>query len=228
MPDESSPPPARSPAGAAPGAGPEADIRERVRQLTAAVLQGERLDPAALEQAVRSLAMPAGEETGPVGPETRQAVAEAVRELDDALVRSANEAHAALERIAAQGAEFGDNDLKEAFARLAELQSVYVRTVTRLSDAASGNLQRELQGLATHVQRVGVDAGARAAGLMAELAQRIGKESRQSSASGLRAAREYGLQASLMASGVLAGIADALREHPGAGPGAPPGGRGER
>ena len=189
-------------------------IRERMREITAGFLRGEQLDPRGVEDVVRSMA---GGRERPVeaSPETRQAMLDAIQSVDDQLMRSAEAAHTALQQIRAKGLDFSDNDLKEAHAKLMELQDAYVETVNKLASAASGNLRQELSRLAGHAQRVGLDTGARTASMMTELANRFAEVSQKGAATGLDVTREYGMRMSLMASGFLAGIADALGEQRG-------------
>ena len=73
----------------------------------------------------------------------------------------------------------------------------------------SGNLRREMTELAGHAQAVGAEASARAAGIMGEFASRIG----ESATSGLQTMRGTSIRMALLASGVLAGVADALRDR---------------
>ncbi len=199
-----------------PATGENQAIRERVRELTTDVLQHGRLDTEGIAEVMRAMAGGTAFEAGPQGSEARQAFAEAVKRLDEALLQSAQEAHLALEQLASKGKDFSDNDLKEAFARLQKLQEDFVATAHRLSDAVSGALQRELVELAVHTQRVGADAGARVATVVNEFASRLGNLTSESTSSGLEAAREYSTRMAFLASGILAGVADALREQPAA------------
>lgn len=199
-----------------PAAGENQAIRERVRELTADVLQHGRLDTEGIAEVMRAMAGGTAFEAGPQGSEARQAFAEAIKVLDEALLQSAHGAHLALEQLASKGKDFSDNDLKEAFARLQKLQEDFVATAQRLSDAASGTLQREIVELAVHTQRVGADAGARVATVVNEFASRLGDVTWESTGSGLEAAREYSARMAFLASGILAGVADALREQPAA------------
>ncbi len=206
--------PKAPPGGAeAPATGENQAIRERVRELTSEVLQRRRLDTEGVLEVMRAMTGGAGFEAEIPGAEARQALADGIRDLDQALLKSSNAAHLALDQLAQKGGDFSDNDLKEALARLTKLQEDFVATVNRLSEAASGGLQRELVELAAHVQRVGADAGARVATVVNEFANRFGSSYRESTTSGLEAAREYSARMAFLVSGVLAGVADALREQ---------------
>src|SRR5215203_3526441 len=184
-------------------------IRKRVRELTSQVLQHGRVDTEAVKEVVRAVT------GGSFNADSRSAEAgeplpDAVRSLGDALQKSAADAHDALQQLASRGKDFTDNDLKDALISLKALEEAYVAAANRVSEAMTGNLRREMLGLATHAQGIGAEASARVAGLVGEFANRMG-----SAASGLDTMRGAGVRMALLASGVLAGIADALHGRPG-------------
>ena len=204
-----------TPAENAGTAAPEDDqaIRERVREMTSQVLRQGRVDPEGMREVVRAMSGGTVFDISRQGEDGRQTFAGAIKGLDEALVQSAQAAHSALERLATRGKDYTDNDLKEALTSLRKLQEDYVATANHVAQAASGKLRRELVELALHTQRVGADAGARMAAVMNEVALRMGSGYRESATSGLEAARTYGTRMALLASGVLAGVADALRDQ---------------
>jgi phosphoribosyl-ATP pyrophosphohydrolase len=205
----------KTPAENAGTAAPEDDqaIRERVREMTAQALQQGRVDPEGMREVVRAMSSGTVFDPSRQGEDARQAFAEGIKGLDQALAQSAQAAHSALEQLAARGKDYTDNDLKEALASLRKMQEDYVATANRVAQAATGNLRRELLELALHTQRVGADAGVRMASVMNELALRMGSSYREGASSGFEAARNYGTRMALVASGVLAGVADALRDQ---------------
>ena len=75
----------------------------------------------------------------------------------------------------------------------------------RLAGAMGVNLRREMTELAAHAQNVGVEASARVASTMGEFANSIG--------AGLATVRGASARMVMLASGVLEGIADALRDQ---------------
>ena len=77
----------------------------------------------------------------------------------------------------------------------------------RLAEAMSANLRREMTELAAHAQNLGVEASVRVASIMGEFANSIG------AGSGLATVRGASARMAMLASGVLAGIADALRDQ---------------
>jgi len=189
----------------------EQAIRERVRELTAQMLAGGRVDTEGVKEVVRT--MSGGVSTPPLeSAQAREAFADAIRGLDEALQGSSLATHTALQALVASGKEFSDNDLKNAFAALQNLQKDYVAVANRIADATTGNLRRELGDLALHAQRVGADVNVRFAQMMSEFANRIGSY-RAGSAPGFDSVRQYGANMTLLTSGLLAGFADALRQQ---------------
>lgn len=121
---------------------------------------------------------------------------------------NANATHGALQQLASRGKDFTDNDLKEALVSLRKLEEDYIAVANRVAEAMSGNLRHEMRELAVHAQNVGVEASARVATVMGEFASGMG------ATPGLATMRDASVRMALLASGVLAGVADALRDQP--------------
>ena len=200
------PEPITSPGDAAPPM-TEDQIRQRVKGLTSQVLQQGRVDPEAVRDVVRAVIGRTPANAAVSGADARGMFADAVRGLDEALVKSASAAHGALQQLASRGKDFTDNDLKEALVGLRKLEEDYMATANRLAEAMSGNLRREMTELAVHAQNVGVEASARVATMMGEIASGMG------ATPGLATMRGASVRMALVASGVLAGVADALRDQ---------------
>jgi hypothetical protein len=189
--------------------GEDRAIRQRVRELTTQVLQQGRVDTEAVRDVVRAVTgQPAGSVAAGAG-EARELFAGAIRTLDEALMRSASAAHEALQKLAARGKDFTDNDLKDALVSLRKLETDYAAVANSISEAMSGNLRREMMELAALAQNVGGEASARVASVMSEFASRMG----DGASSGLETMRDASVRMALLASGVLAGVADALRDR---------------
>lgn len=190
----------------------EQAIRERVRELTAQLLAGGKVDTEGVKEVVR--AMSGGAVKPPLdSTQAREAFTETLRVLDLALLTSSQAAHEALAALAFRGSDFSDNDLKNAFAALQRLQGDFVAATNHIADASTGNIRRELGDLALHAQRVGADASVRIAQMMSEFANRMNESYHTRTVPGFERVREYGANMSLFTSGLLAGVADALRQQ---------------
>ena len=192
---------------ATPVASEDQLIRERVKGLTSQALQEGRIDPEAVRDIARAVIGGTAGNMAMSGAETRELFADTVRKLDEALVKSASATHDALQQLAARGKDFTDNDLKEALVRLRKLEQDYAATASRIAEVMTGNLRREMMELAAHAQNVGVEASARVASMMGEFAEGVG------ATSGITRIRDASARMALLASGVLAGVADALRDQ---------------
>jgi hypothetical protein len=182
-------------------------IRQRVKGLTSQVLQQGRLDPEAVREVVRTVIGRTPSHEGVGDADAGELFADAVRELDDALMKSAGATHSALQQLASRGKDFTDNDLKEVLVSLRKLEEDYEAAANRITEAMSGNLRREMTELAVHAQNIGVEASARVANVVGEFA------SGMRATPGLTTVRGAGVRMALFASGVLAGVADALRDQ---------------
>src|SRR6266699_1771145 len=196
-----------TPEAASPVNSQDQVIRERVKGLTTKALQEGRIDPEAVRDIARAVIGGTAGNMAISGAETRELFADTVRKLDEALVKSASAAHDALQQLASRGKDFTDNDLKEALVSLRKLEEDYVAAANRIAEAMSSNLRREMTELAVHAQNVGVEASARVASIMGEFAKGM------DAASGLATMRDASVRVALLASGVLAGVADALRDQ---------------
>jgi ElaB/YqjD/DUF883 family membrane-anchored ribosome-binding protein len=203
-----------SPAGKKSSAQSEEQaIRERVRELTAQMLAGGRLDTEGVKEVVRAMSGGAVFKPPLDSEQAREAFAAAISALDQALQSSAQAAHEALQTLATRGKDFSDNDLKNAFAALQKLQEDYVATANHIADATTGNIRRELVDLTLHAQRVGADASVRMAQMMSEFASRMSGAYRGQAVPRMESVREYGANMTMLTSGLLAGFADALRQQ---------------
>jgi ABC-type transporter Mla subunit MlaD len=198
-------------AGADPAMSEE-EIREKMRQMTLETLRTGRIDTRGVKEVGRALTSDFGPAKQRAG-DTGEAFSDAIRRLDEGLMNTAASAHTALAQLADKGDDHTDNDLKEALEHLRQLQNAYVETTTLLAEQASDSLQREFRELARHAQKVGADAGARVASLINEFAERVSSTSNEAARSGLDLTRQTGMRMAFLTSGVLAGIADALREQ---------------
>jgi hypothetical protein len=201
------PEPTTSATDAAPAAVEDQPIRERVKELTSQVLQQGRVDPEAVREVASAVLGRTPGSTAVTGAKAREFFGDAVRQLDDALVKSASATHGALQQLASRGQDFTDNDLKEALVSLRKLEEDYVAVSNRLAEAMSANLRREMTEIAAHAQNLGVEASVRVASMMGEFARSM------DAGSGLATVRGASARMAMLASGVLAGIADALRAH---------------
>ena len=187
----------------------ERAIRERVKELTSQMLQHGRVDTDAVRRLVDAMMGQSAGKAAGAAAERREFFAETLRELDERLFKSAGATHEALQQLASRGKDFTDNDLKLALESLRGLEEAYLAAANRVTEAMSGNLRREMTELAGRARDLGTEATARVATMITEFSGRMS----EGASSGLETMRGTSVRMALLASGVLAGIADALRDR---------------
>lgn len=189
------------------------DIRARVHDLTLLALRSRRFDRREIREVVRAISEGITLGADQSRTDMRQSLSEAFRGLDEALRKSSEAGQSALRQLVAAGRGFSDQELKQALANIRKLEDDFLSTVGQVAEAANERVRPELREILEGARRTGTETGKQVAGIMTEFAQRFSAASIDVTLSGLEAASEFGARFAQVASGVLAGIADALRER---------------
>jgi hypothetical protein len=188
-----------------------ADIRAKVHDLTLLALQRRRFDGHGMREVVRAVTegVVLGAEQGRY--DLRRALADAFSGLDQAITKSAEAGHAALRQLAASGQDFSDHEFKQALANLRKIEDDLLATVGLVADGASGKVGPELGRILDSARTSGTQTGKQVALAMGEFAQRFTAAGLDVTIAGVQAAGEYGSRFAMLASGILSGVAEALR-----------------
>ena len=89
---------------------------------------------------------------------------------------------------------------------------MFLNTVSKVSEAAGGRIKEEFASQLTHLRRSGTDSGRVVAATLAEFGQNAGSAAKTGARQTANAALEMKQRLTLLASGILAGMADALHE----------------
>ena len=189
------------------------DIHDRVRDITLLALQNHRFDRRGIRDVVRGVTE--GVALGAEGSraDMKDALSEALRGIDQALVKSAQAGADALKQLATTSKDFSESELKQSLANLKRLEDDFLSTVGQVAEAASERVRPELRELISRTQRSGTETGKQLATVMTEFAHRFSVASIDTTIAGLEAAGEFGTRFAMLASGILSGLADALRER---------------
>jgi hypothetical protein len=187
------------------------DIRSRVHEITLRALQSRRFDRNGIREVVR--AVTEGTALGAERKHTgmRQAMSEALQGLDQALRTSAEAGGQALKQLTASGRSFSDTELKQALGNMKKLEEDFLSTVGQVAEATSENVRPELREALRNVRSTGTATGKQVAVTMGEFAKKFGAASFEATLTGLETAADVGQRFSLIASGILSGMAEALR-----------------
>ncbi|MEW5944425.1 MAG: DUF6781 family protein [Pseudomonadota bacterium] len=190
----------------------ETDIKAKVRDLTLRAIQSRKLDSAGIKEVVRAVTEGVSIGAEKRGGEVRAALSQAISGLDEALQKSAQATHLALQQLASQSKDFTEHDLKQALDNLKKMEEDFLSTVSQVADAAGTKVKQELNELVAHARRTGTDTGTSVAATVNELGNRLSATLAGGKAAGQEAAHAFSSRLAALASGILAGMADALRE----------------
>ena len=177
------------------------DISKRVRDLTLEALKNRRFDREGIRETVRSVTEGVAAAAPASGAGLRQAMGQAFRGMDEALTKSVQAGEEAVRQLVATGRSLNDNEVKQALAGLKKIEEDFVDTVSKVAASANERVRPELRALVERATHAGTETGRQTAKLMAEF-----------TLSGLELAGQFSARFAQMASGVLAGMADALEK----------------
>ena len=190
------------------------DIRSRVRDLTLQALKTRSVELDEIKEVVGAVTEGISLGLEKRGAEVKTALSEALAGLDEAVTKSAEATQLALRQLASQGKDFSEHELRDALDYLKHLQEEFLFTVGRIADTASDRVKIEWADLLEHAKRAGTDTGAKVADTLAEFGKRAQTTASGTAVTGGRAVRELSARLAQAASGIFAGLADALKEEP--------------
>jgi hypothetical protein len=176
------------------------DIRRRVHDLTLEALKNRRFDREGIREVVRAVTEGVTRGADADGSGLRQRLGEAFRGMDEALTKSVAAGQQALRQMVATGRGFSEHELKQGVAGLKKIEHDFVETVNEVAASANERLRPELKEALRQTLHAGTETGRQTARLMAEF-----------TLTGIELAGEFSARFAQVASGVLAGMADALQ-----------------
>jgi hypothetical protein len=188
-----------------------AEIRERVRDLTLQALQSRRLDLHGMREVIRSMTEGISLGVEQRGHDVRAALADAFSGMDQAMSKAAHASSLALREMTERGKEFSATELRHGLERMRQMEGDFLDAVRQVSSAAGSNVRTEWQELVAHAQRAGTDTGRVIAETGRDFSARMTATMSEGAIAGMEAARQFGERFAALASGMLAGMAEAIR-----------------
>lgn len=188
------------------------DLHAQVRDLTLRAMRDRAVSvgevSAVLRAVVEGLSIGFAKRSG----EIKEASREALAGVDEAVRKSAEATKLAAQQLLSQGKEFHAIDLKPALDELKQLEESFLSTVSQVAEKAGGRIKEEWASQISHARRMGTDTGRMVADAVSDFSQRVGATAKEGAQAGVGAAGEVKKRLTLLASGILAGMADALHE----------------
>ncbi len=189
------------------------DIRARVRDLTLHALRDRRFEPEAIKDVLRAMTegIRRGAEQRPHG--VRQALSDALTGLDDAMMKTVEAASFALRELTVKGKDVSEHELKQVLGNIKKMEEDFLSTLRDGADGAGIKVKQEMLDLLSQARQTGTATGTKVAATLNEFASRMTTISLESAKLGFEAARDFSARFALLASGILAGLADALHKQ---------------
>ena len=186
------------------------DVARRMREVTLEALRNRRFDREGIRDVVRAVTEGMASAAPASGGTMRQVMGQAFRGMDEALTKSVEAGEQALRQIVSTGRGLADHEVKDALAGLKKIEQDFIETVSKVASSTNERARPELRALVERATQFGTETGKQTAKLMAEF-----------TFTGMELAGQFSARFAQMASGVLAGMADALeksaaekRKHP--------------
>jgi len=177
------------------------DVARRMREVTLEALRNRRFDREGIRDVVRAVTEGMAAAAPASGGTVRQVMGQAFRGMDEALTKSVEAGEQALRQLVATGRGMADHEVKDALAGLKKIEQDFIETVSTVASSANERARPELRALVERATQFGTETGKQTAKLMAEF-----------TFTGMELAGQFSARFAQMASGVLAGMADALEK----------------
>lgn len=183
------------------------DIYQRVKDITLKALTARQLDMENITKVADAVAKGIGDAMGNQGEYSREAFAQAVSALDDALAKTAEASKLAIQEAASKVSDYSQYDLNKATDDIQRLEELFLDTVKRIAKDGNQIVTDIVNDFSTHARQSGTAVGEQASIAMDALKD-LPKISTgtliSSTVAATTALAEIG-------SGILAGIAESLR-----------------
>ncbi len=190
-------------------------IRKAVTEATLKALQGRELTLANIKQVLGTVTKAAstGAASNPMAATDPEALLnKAVAGMDEALEKAVEANRLALQQMVDQGVSVRETQLKKALSEIEKMEDSLFAAVRKASESADASMQQAWAGVLTATKGKGTGTGAQATATLQQFME--------SAQQGMRESRELSLKATqamldgyaTLASGVLIGMADALKK----------------
>ena len=187
------------------------NVRERVRQLTLQALQARKFDYTGFRDVMKSMTEGVSLGAEKRGQDVKHALSEAFTGMDQAMSKAAQASSLALKELTDKSKEFSQTELKQGLERMRQMENDFLDSVRQVSQSATTTVKTEWQDLLTHAQRSGTDTGRVVSQTVRDFSARMATTMTEGAIAGMEAARHVGERFAAAASGILAGMAEALK-----------------
>ena len=187
------------------------DIQNTIRNCVAQALSDGKMHPESIKQILRDVIQGACEGAKIKPQENSEALKEVIKGINDALKQASISSKLAIEEAGGTIQAFSDHDLKRALNDLQLLENLLFDTLSEVAGQGKDTLNNTLKNLLKHIQSGGSSAGQSLHEILSALDKDLSEGGRLQKMQASDVARTTGATVAIIASGVLAGIADSLQ-----------------
>ena len=187
------------------------DLSERIHEITLQALEQRKLSVAEIKAVLASVSTGINLGLAQRGGDISQSLRDAVSGMDQALIKFAQSTQLMIEEMLSSGKEFRTHELTPSLLALRELEPVLMDALRQVSSTSTSLLVRGPNRVATHLKAGGSDAGDQARDTLSLLTTQLRTTLHTGKISAEFAAREGARRMALIASGLLTGVGEALR-----------------
>jgi hypothetical protein len=188
------------------------DIQQQVRDITLKALSEKRLDKDGIKSVINAVTTGVSEGMGDNKDKMNESFKQALAGMDEALSKSAQAAKLASQEAMGKISDYADHEFKDTLKQLEGLEDTFIDTVNAAAEQASKFAGESFKDLTSHLKNTGTDAGKQAKEAADSLRQDLTKLGKDGVDSAVEAGKQMGGQIAQIASGILAGMADALKK----------------
>jgi hypothetical protein len=183
------------------------DVRAKLQELTVKALTQRQLAEKEIKEVLAAIAEGVSLGAAERADEVRLALGDALNGMDDAIGHAAEAMQLAWGEVHSQAKDFAEQDLNQGINELKNLEKIFLETVGRVGQGASGLVKQEMLLLTEHARHSGTGTGERVRAVAEELGNRLRATVRQAGDAGNNAAREISVRVATLASRKLTEIA---------------------
>lgn len=191
-----------------------ARLRQAVTDATLQALQGRELSLKNIRAVLSTVTQAANTGLAKNPADADALIDQAVAGMDDALLKAVDAHRVALEKLTAQGADLREKHLKKALSDLEKIEDTLMGVVQKGAASAGEPFAGAWSQVLERMNAGGTLSGAQASSTVEQMVQQMQTAMRDSRSASLRAASALAESYTAMVSGVLIGMADAMRGAP--------------
>ena len=190
----------------------EIDIQARIRDITLQALTQGKLDKDGIKSVISAVTKGVISGSASNRDKLGSHFSEALNGMDDALASTAQAAKLASEEAISRISEFGQHEFNDTLKQMEALEDMFLETVNVAADQAGKLVSDSVRDLTGHLKNSGSAVGAQSREAADMLRTQLAQIGKQGITTAIDTGKQLGNQITQIASGILAGMADALNK----------------